>query len=217
MNTSYLIDFLENKQVSTITKTKHSYLTYHGLEEGYKYVLKKGIVKTSIILKNGREFNLSYINSTDIVSLLRDEISAYTASPLNVRIESDEAIFYRIPRKTFWDYVNHDTHLQDYVRDYYRIKLTQNIKSLQWMTMNGKKGAVCAFIYKLIDIFGRRGATGILIDFPITNEEIANFCGISTRNSVNRIIHDLKEQHVIDIKNQKIFIYDENYLREFTI
>ena len=34
MNTSYLIDFLENKQVSTITKTKHSYLTYHGLEEG---------------------------------------------------------------------------------------------------------------------------------------------------------------------------------------
>ncbi len=101
MNTSYLIDFLENKQVSTITKTKHSYLTYHGLEEGYTYVLKKGIVKTSIILKNGREFNLSYINSTDIVSLLRDEISAYTASPLNVRIESDEAIFYRIPRKHF--------------------------------------------------------------------------------------------------------------------
>lgn len=217
MNTSYLIDFLERKKIPTITKKQHTYLTYHGLEEGYTYVLKTGIVKTSIILKNGREFNLSYINSTDIVSLLRDEVSAYTASPLNVRIESKEAVFYQIPRKKFWEYVNQDNNLQDYVRDYYRIKLTQNIKSLQWMTMNGKKGAVCAFIYKLIDIFGKRGATGILIDFPITNEEIANFCGISTRNSVNRIIHSLKESHVIDIKNQRIFIYDVQYLREFTI
>ncbi|AEV95997.1 Crp/Fnr family transcriptional regulator [Pediococcus claussenii] len=217
MGTSYLIDFLEKKHVSTVKKAKHTYLTYHGLEEGYTYVLKEGIVKTSMILKDGREFNLSYINTTDIISLLRDEISAYTASPLNVRIESEDAIFYRIPRKTFWGYVNSDANLQDYVKDYYRIKLTQNIKSLQWMTMNGKKGAVCAFIYKLISIFGNHGATGILIDFPITNEDIANFCGISTRNSVNRIIHSLKEDKIIDIKNQRIFIYDVSYLQSFTI
>ncbi len=34
---------------------------YYGLEQQDTYVLKEGIVKTSIILRDGREFNISYI------------------------------------------------------------------------------------------------------------------------------------------------------------
>lgn len=83
------------------------------------------------------------------------------------------------------------------------------------MTMNGKKGAVCTFIYQLIVLFGVQTEEGILIDFQVTNEDIAGFCGISTRNSVNRIIHDLKEEKVIDIKKQKIVIYDQSYLADY--
>ncbi|HBI2062482.1 TPA: Crp/Fnr family transcriptional regulator [Enterococcus faecalis] len=185
------------------------------MEEAYTYVLKKGVVKTSIILKDGREFNLSYIVSPDIISLLRDEVSNYTSAPFNIRIESEEASFYRIPRTVFWEYVREDAVLQDYVRDYYRAKLSESISSLQNMTMNGKKGAVCTFIYQLIGLFGVQTEEGILIDFQVTNEDIAGFCGISTRNSVNRIIHDLKEEKVIDIKKQKIVIYDQSYLADY--
>ncbi|HCT7448838.1 TPA: winged helix-turn-helix domain-containing protein, partial [Enterococcus faecalis] len=67
----------------------------------------------------------------------------------------------------------------------------------------------------LIDLFGVQTEEGILIDFQVTNEDIAGFCGISTRNSVNRIIHDLKEEKVIDIKKQKIVIYDQSYLADY--
>ena len=42
------------------------------------------------------EFNLDYVTPVDIVSLIRDEVSNYTSAPFNVRIESDEATFYRI-------------------------------------------------------------------------------------------------------------------------
>ena len=202
MESDYLTAFLDRKKTPIIKKKRHTYLAYHGLEEAYTYVLKKGVVKTSIILKDGREFNLSYIVSPDIISLLRDEVSNYTSAPFNIRIESEEASFYRIPRTVFWEYVKEDAVLQDYVRDYYRAKLSESISSLQNMTMNGKKGAVCTFIYQLID-------------FQVTNEDIAGFCGISTRNSVNRIIHDLKEEKVIDIKKQKIVIYDQSYLADY--
>ena len=65
-----------------------------------------------------------------------------------------------------------------------------------------RKGLFVLFIYQLIDLFGVQTEEGILIDFQVTNEDIAGFCGISTRNSVNRIIHDLKEEKVIDIKNK---------------
>lgn len=216
METDYLVSFLESKQTPIIKKKRHTYLTYHGLEEAYTYVLKEGVVKTSIILKDGREFNLAYIVSPDIISLLKDEVSNYTSAPFNVRIESEEASFYRIPRASFWKYVKSETRLNDYVRDYYRNKLSENIEALQSMTMNGKKGAVCAFIYKLIDLFGTPCKSGTLIDFPVTNEDIAGFCGISTRNSVNRIIHDLKQENVISINNQKIIILDKEYLEDYT-
>ena len=193
----YLIDFLEKENTPIIKKKKHMYLAYRGLEQAYTYVLIDGVVKTSIIMKDGREFNLEYVTPVDIVSLVRDEVSNYTSAPFNVRIESDEATFYRIPRIKFWEYVRDDKHLQDYIREYYRNKLSETIESLQYMTMNGKKGAVCSFLYKLMNQFGVEVEDGILIDFNVTNEDIAGFCGISTRNSVNRIIHDLKEEGVV--------------------
>lgn len=215
MGSNYLIKFLEEKDVPTVTKKRHTYLTYYGLEQQDTYVLKEGVIKISIILRDGREFNISYIKGPDIISLLKDEVSQYTSAPFNVRIESDTAVFYRIPRVLFWEYVNQDTNLQDYVNSYYRNKLSEAILRQQLMTMNGKNGAVCAFIYSLIPLFGRKLKDGIIIDFQVTNDDIAGFCGISTRNSVNRILRGLREENVITMVNQKILILDEDYLKQF--
>lgn len=215
MGSNYLIKFLEEKDVPTVTKKRHTYLTYYGLEQQDTYVLKEGVIKTSIILRDGREFNISYIKGPDIISLLKDEVSQYTSAPFNVRIESDTAVFYRIPRVLFWEYVNQDTNLQDYVNSYYRNKLSEAILRQQLMTMNGKNGAVCAFIYSLIPLIGRKLKDGIIIDFQVTNDDIAGFCGISTRNSVNRILRGLREENIITMVNQKILILDEDYLKQF--
>lgn len=215
MGSNYLIKFLEEKEVPTITKKRHTYLTYYGLEQQDTYVLKEGVIKTSIILRDGREFNISYIKGPDIISLLKDEVSQYTSAPFNVRIESETATFYRIPRVLFWEYVNQDTKLQDYVNSYYRNKLAEAIFRQQLMTMTGKNGAVCAFIYQLISLFGREVNNGILIDFQVTNDDIAGFCGISTRNSVNRILRGLREENVITMVNQKIVVLDKDYLKQF--
>lgn len=65
-------------------------------------------MKTSIILRDGREFNISYLKAPNIISLLKDEVSQYTSAPFNVRVESESAVFYKIPRVTFWEYVNKD-------------------------------------------------------------------------------------------------------------
>lgn len=215
MGSNYLIKFLEEKEVPTITKKRHTYLTYYGLEQQDTYVLKEGVIKTSIILRDGREFNISYIKGPDIISLLKDEVSQYTSAPFNVRIESETATFYRIPRVLFWEYVNQDSKLQDHVNSYYRNKLAEAIFRQQLMTMNGKNGAACAFIYQLIPLFGRKVNNGILIDFQVTNDDIAGFCGISTRNSVNRILRGLREENVITMVNQKIVVLDKDYLKQF--
>ena len=206
MDNEYLLNFLKEKNVPIIQKKRHTYLAYYGLEQQDTYVLKEGVIKTS---------NISYINTPDIISLLKDEVSQYTSAPFNVRVESDVATFYRIPRVLFWSYVNQDQKLQDYVNAYYREKLTEAIFRQQLMMMNGKTGAICSFLYQLIHLFGRKVEVGILIDFQITNDDIAGFCGISTRNSVSRILCELKKEGVIKIVNQKILILDIDYLKQY--
>lgn len=215
MNNSYLLSFLSQRNIPTITRKRHTYLTYYGLEQQYTYILKEGVVKTSIILKDGREFNIAYLKGPNIISLLRDEISSYTSAPFNVRVETEEATFYLIPRVEFWNYINNDRKLQDYVKEYYRLNLAEAIQRQQLMSMNGRTGAVCAFLYTLVHQFGKEYKNGWLIDFPVTNEDIAGFCGISTRNSVNRILHNLKEQGIIDIQNQKILVMDMLYMQQY--
>ena len=65
MDNEYLLNFLKEKNVPIIQKKRHTYLAYYGLEQQDTYVLKEGVIKTSIILHDGREFNISYINTPD--------------------------------------------------------------------------------------------------------------------------------------------------------
>ena len=85
MNSEFLVKFLEERRTPIVKKKYHSYLSYRGIKEDYIYILKEGVVKTSVIMRDGREFNFSYLKAIDIVSLIRDEVSNYTDSPFNVR------------------------------------------------------------------------------------------------------------------------------------
>lgn len=70
----FVLDFFEGKNLATIEKKKHSYLMIDGHDQADIYILKDGIVKTSIILSDGREFNIMYLKGFDVLSLLKDEI-----------------------------------------------------------------------------------------------------------------------------------------------
>lgn len=70
----FVLDFFEGKNLATIEKKKHSYLMIDGHDQADIYILKDGIVKMSIILSDGREFNLMYLKGFDVLSLLKDEI-----------------------------------------------------------------------------------------------------------------------------------------------
>ena len=81
--------------------------------------------------------------------------------------------------------------------------------------MNGKFGALCSQIYDLSELFGCKSKEGILIDFNITNEELAKFCGINSASSINRMLRKLKDMDSIKIVNNKILIKDLSIIESF--
>lgn len=148
------------------------------------YILKNGVVKVSVFMLDGREFNITYLKGFDVISMLKDAVNKSDFSSLLIRVESDEASFYRIPKELFMRFVKENPKLREYVNSYYLKKLSETISRQELMAMNGKNGAVCAFLHYLVSIFGKKVRDGILIDLKITNDDIAGFCGISTCNSV---------------------------------
>lgn len=209
-----LMDYLEQNNIPVVIRKKRSYLTYEGIPDRYVYILKKGIIKTSVVTHEGREFNLRYMNDFDIVSLFKDESSQEVEAPFNVRVESEEAELYKIVRDQFWTDVNQNRALQDYVKEYYRKNLMYSMKKMQQMLMNGKFGAVCTQLNELYETFGVPVSEGTLINFEVTNEEIARFCGITSASSVNRMMQRLRESGAIKTQDRKLLVLDIGSIRE---
>ena len=211
---AYLLHRLESWGYTLEERPRHTYLAYCGLDQPFTYVLAHGVVKTSIILKSGKEFNIAYLKGPSIISLLRDEVSAVTSAPFNIRVESERASFYKVPRVELWQNINGDPGLQQYVKEYYRQRWSESIRSQQLMAMNSKKGVVCGFLLNLAQKFGRTISDGVMIDLVIPYEDIAGFCGISTRNSVNRIITELRRDGLLELRNRHFVIPSLEGLRE---
>ena len=140
----YLVDFLRERGFHEMRKARHEYLSYYGFDQEYVFVLVEGVVKASVTLREGTRFNISYIKGPSPVSLLRDEVSSRAKSPYSVRVESPEAIYMAVPRVRFWEFVNEDSRLLGYVKDYYRASLEESLYRMRYLTMNGKVGAVRA-------------------------------------------------------------------------
>ena len=211
---TYLLQQLKQWGYTMEERPHHAYLAYCGLDQPFTYVLADGVVKTSIILKNGKEFNIAYLKGPSIISLLRDEVSTFTSAPFNIRVESDHALFYKVPRVELWQNLNRDSGLQQYVKEYYRERWSESIRNQQLMAMNNKRGVICGFLLNLAEQFGRPVEDGTLLELIVPYEDIAGFCGISTRNSVNRIITGLRQDGLLSMRDRHILIPSLSRLRE---
>ena len=212
MGRELFLDFFTEHEVPVIRKRRHTFLN---MDDENVYVLKEGVVKVSVLMRDGREFNIAYLKGFDILSMFKDAVVDCKFSSLMIRVESDEASFYCVSKELFNQLLNEHSELVEYVNTYYRKKLSETISRQELMTMNGKSGAIYAFLYNLISLFGKENEEGILIDMQVTNDDIAGFCGISTRNSVNRILRGLREENVIRIVDNKILILNADYLKPY--
>ena len=81
------------------------------------------------------------------------------------------------------------------------------------LVLNGKKGALFSTLIRLANTYGEfRSDNEVLIKFPFTNTEIANLCATS-REMINRMLNDLKKQHIISFDKGYITIHDLQFLK----
>ena len=80
------------------------------------------------------------------------------------------------------------------------------------LVLYGKKGALYSTLIRLANSYGMETEEGILISVPLTNQELANYSA-SARESLNRMLADLKKTGVIAMRGHLILIKDIDFLR----
>ncbi|TXK76628.1 Crp/Fnr family transcriptional regulator [Paenibacillus sp. N3.4] len=81
------------------------------------------------------------------------------------------------------------------------------------LMMYGKPGALCSLLIRLSNSYGIPNGKHTLINYKISNSEMADMIG-ATRESVNRMLSDMKKEDAVEFHNGQIMIKNAAYLRD---
>lgn len=190
---------------------KNTFIFQEGMEAEEMYVILSGKVQISKITSDGRELSLRICGKNDICG----ELTLFTHSPkylLSARVLEDAeiaAINKDVLEKEIFRNSSLALEFLKWMSDHFRKTQTK----FRDLVLNGKKGALYSTLIRMTNSYGVEVQSGILIDLPLTNQELANFCGTS-RESTNRILNELKKEKIISIRKSKIIVHNLQFLRD---
>jgi CRP-like cAMP-binding protein len=202
-----LIRFADRKFKSE----RGSFLFQEGMVAEELYIIVSGKVQISKITSDGRELSLRICGENDICG----ELTLFTDNPrylLSAKV-LEEGEVYAIKKDIIESEIFQNSKLafefMKWMSDHFRKTQTK----FRDLVLNGKRGALFSTLIRMSNSYGVPKDKEILIDLPLTNQELANFCGTS-RESTNRILSDLKRDKIISVKKGKISILNLQYLKD---
>ncbi|MFE8695889.1 Crp/Fnr family transcriptional regulator [Cytobacillus sp. FJAT-53684] len=196
----------------TIKTVKGQYLFQEGEKAEELYLIISGKIQISKITKDGRELALRICSDNDLCG----ELTLFTHSPRYLLsalvLEEGEIAVIKsevIERELFQNSALAFEFMK-WMSDHFRRTQTK----FRDLVLNGKKGALYSTIIRMTNSYGIKKSDGsILINLPLTNQELGNFCGTS-RESTNRLLNELKREGIISIKKGKITVHDLKFLKD---
>ncbi|MFC3040603.1 Crp/Fnr family transcriptional regulator [Virgibacillus xinjiangensis] len=190
---------------------KDSYLFHEGMDAHEIYLIRSGLVQIDKLTADGKELSLRICKQDDIVgelTLFSDHAKYFLSARV---VEPGEVLVVKkhILEKELMTNAPLAIEFMKWTSTHMR-KFQSKIRDL---LLNGKKGALYSTLIRLSNSYGTQKEDGILIDMVFTNQELAMFCA-ATRESINRLLVDLRKQDVISIgRDGRILIKNIDHLR----
>lgn len=207
---SYELNELLKSADRIVKMEKGSYLFREGQPANEMYIILSGKVQISKMNAEGRELYLRLCNYNDIVG----ELTLFTQDPkylFNARIVEDgEAAALNITdlENALFNNSKIAHEFLKWMNDHIRKTVTK----FRDLVLNGKKGALYSTLIRLSNSYGIEREDGIYINVPLTNQDLANYCG-TARESISRMLSDLRDEGIISIDRKKIIVHDIQFLK----
>ena len=187
-----------------------TYLYWEGDTADKLFYIKKGRVKITKATDDGKQLILYMYQTGDMFGQLDSfHVSTHT---FNAEVAEDSIIGI-IQQKDLevllWQHGDLAIEFMKWMGQLHRTTQTK----FRDLMMFGKPGALCSVLIRLSNTYGKPHGNHIIIPTRLTNTELAEMIG-ATRESVNRMLSDLKKQDIIDYQDNLIIVKDLMYLRD---
>ncbi len=176
------------------------------------YILLKGSAAVGRVHFKGKEFILKILSGEELLV----EYQVFSQSPryhYSAKTMTDCEMLM-IKREHFEEFLGHDNFALQTFSNWMSIKYLKAQMKCQDLIMNGKKGGLYSILIRLCNSYGVMTDEGILIDLPLTHQELANLT-YGTREVIQRLLKELRENDVLDYRQQKFIVKDLAYIKKF--
>lgn len=190
---------------------KGTFLFREGQEAKEMYIILSGKVQISKMNAEGKELYLRLCKENDIVG----ELTLFTVGPrylFNAKVlEDGEAAAINI--ETLEETLFNNSQLAYQFLKWMNDHIRKTITKFRDLVLHGKKGALYSTLIRLSNSYGIEKEDGIHINVPITNQDLANYCG-TARESVSRMLGELRDGGFISIHKKRIIIHEMQFLKQ---
>ena len=193
-----------------IALKKDEYLFSEGDEARYFYFVRSGQICIMKSVSSGRVLSLRLANQGSFIG----ELPLFQEKPVYIfdAIAKTASEVYAIDFPTLECFLEKKPHLAINLLKLIGRHMRKQHSKFRDLVLYGKKGALYSTLIRLANSYGKAQDGGILIPVPFTNQDLANYSA-TARESLNRMLSELRKEGIISYRGHLIFIHDIDYLR----
>ena len=192
---------------------KNSYLFHEGDPIGGVFLIRSGKIRIEKITPNGRELTLKICGPGQLIAevTIFSEATKYMVDARAI----EDTVCLRIAINDLEEALLSNERLSSAFMKWMCIDQQKTQTKFWDLLLHGKKGALYSTLIRLSNSYGIQTEKGLLIDLMLTNQELANFCGM-TREVANRLLGELKKRGTLSLSDGKLCIHDIEHLKTET-
>ena len=174
------------------------------------FFLKKGRVKLTRTSSDGKEMIIALVNPGEVFG----EMSIVDETErTDFAIAMDECLICAISKDDFKDFINENPELNIKITKLIGFKLRKFSERIEELVFKDASQRVISFLLSLANDSGKRIGDEIFVKPFLTHQDIAELTACS-RQTVNSILTELRENGQINFDRRKLIIYKEDELKK---
>jgi len=166
------------------------------------FYLKKGFVRLYSVSESGEELTLMIFKPGDIFPISW----AVADSPNNYFLDAMTLCeMWRIGRKKFVSFVSENPDELYELIGKMMVRLLGLLRRMECLVFGNAGVKIASILCIFVEAFGRETAGGLLIEVPLTHQDIADLVGIA-RETTSLEMGRLKDKGIIDYSGRTILI-----------
>lgn len=175
------------------------------------YLIQKGSAAIGRVHLKGKEFILKILNEREMI-VEYQMFKPTTRYHFSAKAITDCEVL-AIKREQFEEFVTNDPNAMSALVSWLSTSYLKAQMKCQDLIMNGKKGGLYSILIRLCNSYGVPTKDGLLIDLPLTHQELANLT-YGTREVIQRSLKELRDNGIISYDQQKFTVKNLSYLRQ---